>query len=839
MKITIDTQKKNQKKPGVSVSHEKIKPRESLEGQVQETALPFFLKRVAMSSHRPPEHRLPIDEEENPLPPQRKLSTVQRQPLKEEEKLIQADLEMGAPDDKYELEADQMAEKVLQMDDSAIRRNPVSKRIPPLLQRLIMSEEEEHTVALQAKESSSIRSHTSTDIGETVSNMKRGGQPMSTADRTFFEQRMHADFGGVRVHTDNVADITSRDLNARAFTVGKHIAFRDGGYLPGTDAGRRLIAHELTHVIQQTGRGRITDKLDRKTNAHIKADDLILKGDASAITPHATRFISRSLIQRVFDPTVTRHPDILLVLLNDPDSNIQVNVTNHREAPSNTRFNWRWQSIDPEKVEDMGATPQGLPRASLKMKAKKLFSSLNMTPELEVGNQDSSTTTHTDPVGVATMIPLVDWGIESMSRGDRGGQGVGLGTSFGSQSYANLFVGDTITMTGVFGDIDNAQTAGIEFSRMSFAVDIAGGSGAARIDIGEPTWVEPNRVEVTITALTAGNSFASIDAYIPGRDNAFSHDIELNIVNDPRGFKDKCSTANSLILARYSAGRDYFLQASQNYKNGYEAHKSILDDRTARAKLAREIILGVLFGALGGVAGGAVGSALGAWFKSSGKLMAETLGAAGTGAITDAAKDLTKYVARLPGRLLREVGGTSSGTGAAQPGSGGGTTPAGVTGRGETGPAAVDPFGWYLGVERVLMSEKTEASNLVLQAQRVADLALDRGENVEFDWDPEVVVEDRCTIDGKPLNELGEPPSASQYEKAFWAAWLSQYAYTLRTDIGGTYVVSNVGGKFREDLEAVAQRHNENLDDWIVLFGGQLHDQLSEQESGPGIITWD
>ena len=65
------------------------------------------------------------------------------------------------------------------------------------------------------------------------------------------ETRFGHDFSGVRVHNDREATLTAAALGARAFTLGRHIAFSSGQYEPGTSSGRELLAHELTHVVQQ------------------------------------------------------------------------------------------------------------------------------------------------------------------------------------------------------------------------------------------------------------------------------------------------------------------------------------------------------------------------------------------------------------------------------------------------------------------------------------------------------------------------------------------------------------------------------------------------------------
>jgi hypothetical protein len=86
--------------------------------------------------------------------------------------------------------------------------------------------------------------------------------PKST--REFFEPRFGRDFSDVRVHTGARAADAAKSLNARAFTLGKDIVFGSGQYFPQTSAGNRLLAHELTHVVQQGGgRSSSSDKLQR------------------------------------------------------------------------------------------------------------------------------------------------------------------------------------------------------------------------------------------------------------------------------------------------------------------------------------------------------------------------------------------------------------------------------------------------------------------------------------------------------------------------------------------------------------------------------------------------
>ncbi|MGW6132001.1 eCIS core domain-containing protein [Cellulomonas sp. NPDC055163] len=100
-----------------------------------------------------------------------------------------------------------------------------------------------------------------------------GGSPLDTHVRTDMESRLGHDFGDVRVHTDDAAHRSAASVQAHAYTVGSDVVFQNGQYDPGSTAGRTMLAHELTHVVQQrsgpvdgtaTGDGvRVSDPSDR------------------------------------------------------------------------------------------------------------------------------------------------------------------------------------------------------------------------------------------------------------------------------------------------------------------------------------------------------------------------------------------------------------------------------------------------------------------------------------------------------------------------------------------------------------------------------------------------
>jgi hypothetical protein len=98
-----------------------------------------------------------------------------------------------------------------------------------------------------------VQSHANGSVRE----VSTGGRSLPESVQTFFESRFGRDFSDVRVHTGGSADRVAGRLGARAFTVGTDVVFRSGAYRPFSREGKRLLAHELTHVVQQSGDGMI------------------------------------------------------------------------------------------------------------------------------------------------------------------------------------------------------------------------------------------------------------------------------------------------------------------------------------------------------------------------------------------------------------------------------------------------------------------------------------------------------------------------------------------------------------------------------------------------------
>ncbi len=91
------------------------------------------------------------------------------------------------------------------------------------------------------------------DVESAIAQKRGSGQPLDRAVQRQMESAFGSDFSGVRVHTDTTADQLNHQLAARAFTTGHDIFFKQGEYAPGSSQGKELLAHELTHVVQQSG----------------------------------------------------------------------------------------------------------------------------------------------------------------------------------------------------------------------------------------------------------------------------------------------------------------------------------------------------------------------------------------------------------------------------------------------------------------------------------------------------------------------------------------------------------------------------------------------------------
>lgn len=165
---------------------------------------------------------------------------------------------LGQPADRYEREADHAAQQVINglhppHSASASNEHPVIQQIGSL-----HGEQER-----QAKPGGADGGPVTNDLGDSIQQARSGGQPLSGEIRTPMEQAFRTDFSRVRVHTDAQADQLNRSIHARAFTTGQDIFFQRGAYSPQTRSGQELLAHELTHVVQQRPLSKLSRFLQR------------------------------------------------------------------------------------------------------------------------------------------------------------------------------------------------------------------------------------------------------------------------------------------------------------------------------------------------------------------------------------------------------------------------------------------------------------------------------------------------------------------------------------------------------------------------------------------------
>src|SRR5260221_3266200 len=156
---------------------------------------------------------------------------------------IQAKLTVSQPGDQYEQEAERVAvSEVRQLDanaggDQAQVNAQAAPSAQPLVQRSAIS-----------------GMPVAPDTEQAVQAARGGGQALPAQLGQQMNAAFGTDFGGLHIHTDQRADTLNRALNARAFTTGPDVFFRQGEYQPDSRAGQELLAHELTHVVQQGGR---------------------------------------------------------------------------------------------------------------------------------------------------------------------------------------------------------------------------------------------------------------------------------------------------------------------------------------------------------------------------------------------------------------------------------------------------------------------------------------------------------------------------------------------------------------------------------------------------------
>jgi len=262
-----------------------VKPEHKKKPTIQAKRMPKpLVRKTAVASPTPTDpHTL------SPTNAQALQRTIGNQALRR--LAIQRKMTLGPVGDKYEQEADAVAKQVVnnlqaprtqsadsetmqRQEEEELQMKPVSnisslqrQEEEEMLQgkrdTLQRQEEEELQMKpIQRQEEEELQAkgdpmlaggELSNDIEGAVHNAKSGGKQLDDTIRQPMEQAFNADFRSVKVHTDSRSDSLNRSLSARAFTSGQDIFFRNGEYSPTSNGGQELLAHELTHVVQQNG----------------------------------------------------------------------------------------------------------------------------------------------------------------------------------------------------------------------------------------------------------------------------------------------------------------------------------------------------------------------------------------------------------------------------------------------------------------------------------------------------------------------------------------------------------------------------------------------------------
>ncbi len=186
---------------------------------------------------------------------------------------LQPKLSINTIDDPYEREADTVAEQVVNGNTSTIQRKcstcAEEEKIQRQTEEVPVEEEEkdDRNVSIQTRRSEAqIKPAAQSFVAEHLSTTRGNGQPIPETVRTPVEAQMGADFRHTRIHTDHTATQMNRALGAEAFATGNDIYFNEGRFQPETSAGQRLLAHELTHTVQQ-GAAPVKPKSETKNKA--------------------------------------------------------------------------------------------------------------------------------------------------------------------------------------------------------------------------------------------------------------------------------------------------------------------------------------------------------------------------------------------------------------------------------------------------------------------------------------------------------------------------------------------------------------------------------------------
>jgi hypothetical protein len=344
---------------------------------------------------------------------------------------IQTQLPVGHVDDQLEREADRVADRVMRVPSSAVFGAATSPR-------------SNHKATAKWAEEQKPQRKSAGSVGNSALDTVHGqlsspGQPLDTATRSFMEPRFGQDFRTVRVHSDSQAIASAQALHARAFTVGRDIVFGAGQFAPATEMGRRLLAHELSHVVQQSQAGSV--RIQRApgsgyqcTRATVNGGKLIFSGSNGNVSVDV-RFVD-DLPQQTYDLFVDEHGKLTITLENgknlafrysyDPDDRQTPTFFGYLESLRSKKIKLTVTRLQPgagESTEgsgtglDSGQDPTGSQAGSATKTTDTPGASTSGTPEQAPGTTPDTTQGTGSGSGTTPATP----GTSAQGQGSPGG----------------------------------------------------------------------------------------------------------------------------------------------------------------------------------------------------------------------------------------------------------------------------------------------------------------------------------------------------------------------------------------------------------------------------------
>jgi hypothetical protein len=226
-------------------------------------------------------------------------------------RIIQPKLPVSTTENAHEQEADRIAEQVLRMPEPQLQRTGTAGAGYPGCQN-----EQTAQRHLQTRRAQTI------DSGESVAPpivhdvLRSAGQSLDPMTRQFMEPRFGHDFSKVRVHTDAKAAASAAAVNALAYTVGRDLVFGAGQYQPATTAGKRLLAHELTHIVQQANGFQSRLAINQEGDHYEREADrtalAITQGTPSSVDSQTSVGVTSQLMRQKADDKPALNPPYFL-----------------------------------------------------------------------------------------------------------------------------------------------------------------------------------------------------------------------------------------------------------------------------------------------------------------------------------------------------------------------------------------------------------------------------------------------------------------------------------------------------------------------------------------------